>query len=82
MATTIQSSKGLSSDLVFLTHFDDRFFIKNEDKSIITNQDICNFIVALTRARKKVILISTTKLKPTFLNWIKPERINKIEFKK
>lgn len=81
-ATTIQSSKGLSSELVILTHFDDRFYIKNEDKSVILDQEICNFIVALTRARKKVIMISTAKSKPTFLNWINSERIENVEFKK
>jgi superfamily I DNA/RNA helicase len=74
-ATTIQSSKGLSSDLVFLTHFDDRFIIKDDDKTKILDQEICNFIVALTRARKKIFLISTEKKKPTFLNWINPDKI-------
>lgn len=70
-ATTIASAKGLAADYVFITHFDDRFFIKNSDKKNITDQDICSFIVALTRARKRVFLISSdTKKKPTFLEWI------------
>ena len=75
-ATTIQSSKGLAADYVFITHFDDRYFIKDKDKSKITDQDICNFLVALTRARKRVFLISSdTSKTPAFLNWIEPERI-------
>ena len=76
-ATTIQSSKGLSADYVFITHFDDRYFVRNKDKAIITDQEICNFIVALTRARTKVFLISSTKKQPTFLQWINKDRIEK-----
>jgi len=69
--TTIPSSKGLAADYVFITHFDDRYFIKSKNKSKITDQDICSFIVALTRARKKAFLISSdTKNEPTFLKWI------------
>ena len=72
--TTIQSSKGLAADYVFITHFDDRYFIK--DESEVADQDICNFLVALTRARKKVFLISTdTKKRPVFLTWIDNKRI-------
>ncbi len=74
-ATTIQSSKGLSADYVFITHFDDRYFIKNKNKTIITDQEICNFIVALARARTKVFLISSTEKQPTFLQWINKDRI-------
>lgn len=75
-ATTIQSSKGLAADYVFITHFDDRYFIKDEDKSKISDQDICNFIVALTRAKRKVFLFSSdTRKKPLFLKWIDKKRI-------
>jgi len=75
-ATTIQSSKGLADEYVFITHFDDRYFIKDEDKTKICDQDICNFLVALTRAKRKVFLISSdNKNEPTFLNWINRERI-------
>ena len=78
-ATTIQSSKGLDADYVFITHFDDQYFIKNIDKKKITDRDICNFLVALTRARRGVFLISSSARKvPTFLKWIKEERIKKI----
>ena len=74
--TTIQGSKGLDADYVFITYFDDRYFIKDRDKSKINDQDICNFIVSLTRAKKKVFLISSdTQIKPVFLNWIDKKRI-------
>jgi len=75
-AATVHGSKGLDADYVFITHLDDRYFIKATDKSKISDQDICNFVVALTRARKKVFLISSvTTKRPTFLKWIKDKRI-------
>lgn len=78
-ATTIQSSKGLEADYVFITYFDDRYFIKNKDKKNIEDKEICNFLVALTRARRKVFLISSDdKKEPTFLKWIKNDRIEKV----
>ncbi len=81
-ATTIQSSKGLAAEYVFITNFDDLYFIKSKDKKIISDQDICNFLVALTRARRKVFLISTDgKKEPTFLQWIDKGRIEEFVFK-
>lgn len=78
-ATTIQSSKGLAADYVFITYFDDKYFIKNKDKKNIEDKEICNFLVALTRARRKVFLISSDdKKEPTFLKWIKNDRIEKV----
>lgn len=78
-ATTIQSSKGLAADVVFITYFDDLFFIKDKDKTKIFDQDICNLLVALTRARKKVYLVSTNfKKQPTFVKWIAPERLETV----
>lgn len=79
IATTVQSSKGLAADYVFITHFDDQYYVKDKDKSNITDQDICKFLVALTRARKKAILISSDTTKtPIFLQWIAPKCIQKI----
>jgi superfamily I DNA/RNA helicase len=78
-ATTIQSSKGLAADYVFITHFDDRYFIKETDKTNVSDQDICNFLVALTRARRRVFLISSdTARAPLFLKWIDKRRIREI----
>ena len=74
--TTVESSKGLAADYVFITYFDDTYFIKNKDKTKISDKDICKFLVALTRARHKVFLISSNdKKKPTFLNWINSDKI-------
>jgi hypothetical protein len=41
---------------------------------------VCSFLVALTRARKKVFLLSTDNAKtPTFLQWIDEKRICEVE---
>lgn len=77
-ATTIQSSKGLAGQYVFITHFEDRFFIKDDNKANISDQDICNFVVALTRTQRKVFLISSVEKDPTFLTWISEERIERL----
>jgi superfamily I DNA/RNA helicase len=74
--TTMQSSKGLSADFVFITHFDDRFFI-GQEKDMLSDRQICNFLVALSRARNKVFLVSTANEDPTFLKWIDPQRIER-----
>lgn len=75
-ATTIQSSKGLSVDYVFITYFDDQYFIDIKNKKI-TDINVCNFLVALTRAKKGVFLISSNKKRtPVFLSWINKKRIN------
>lgn len=77
-ATTIQSSKGLSVDYVFITYFDDQYFTDIKNKRI-TDLNIYNFLVCLTRARKGVYLISSnTKKEPIFLSWIKKERIKHV----
>jgi len=78
-ATTIQSSEGLAEQYVFITYFDDRFLIQADDKTQISDQDICNFLVALTRAQKEVFLISSDVTKePTFLKWIDDSRIERV----
>jgi superfamily I DNA/RNA helicase len=78
--TTIESAKGLAADYVFITYFDDRYFIKDKDKTKISDKDICKFLVAITRARLKVILISSDdKKKPTFLNWINSDKIEVVK---
>ena len=65
----------MAADIVFITHFDDRYFINDEG---ITDQDICNFLVAITRTRVKLFLISSLKQEPTFLKWIKKDRYEDI----
>jgi hypothetical protein len=75
--STITRAKGLSEDFVFVVHFDDRSFL--EGGKALSDQKICSFLVALTRARKKVILVSCTDGTPTFLKWIAPERIETVK---
>ena len=67
--TTIQSSKGLSAEYVFITHCDDQYLIRKGPKNV-SDQDICSFLVALTRARRKVFLLSSRKEQPTFVKWV------------
>ncbi|MGH2566780.1 MAG: 3'-5' exonuclease, partial [Bacteroidota bacterium] len=72
--TTIESSKGLAADYVFIPYFDDIYFIKS--KKNISNKDVCKFLVALTRARRRAYLISSSNSDtPTFLSWINEDRI-------
>jgi len=73
--TTIPSSKGLAEDYVFIADFDDRFFLEKEQKC--SDQKIFDFLVALTRARRKVFLISAEPKVPKFLTWIAKGRIEK-----
>lgn len=80
--TTIERSKGLAAEYVFITHCDDRLLIADKDKTKITDRDICKFLVALTRAKKRVFLISSDLQKEaTFLKWIKTDRMEELEFK-
>jgi superfamily I DNA/RNA helicase len=70
--TTVQGSKGLADDVVFVMDVDDRFFI---GKNGITDRCVCNFMVALTRAKKKLFLISAPGPMPTFVSWIDKGRL-------
>ena len=78
-ATTVESSKGLAADYVFITHFDDRYFISQENgRPAICDRDICKFLVALTRAKSKAFLVSSQRQDPLFLQWISQERIGRL----
>ena len=79
MVTTIQSSKGLSADYVFITHIDDLYCVRDKDAGI-SDQDVCSFLVALTRARRKAYLLYTDNAQtPTFLTWIVKSRICEVK---
>jgi superfamily I DNA/RNA helicase len=78
IATTVQSSKGLAADYVFITHCDDQYMVKDKDKSNLSDRDVCNFLVALTRARKRVYLISSRDGDPQFVQWIDSGRIDRV----
>ncbi|HKM80645.1 MAG TPA: UvrD-helicase domain-containing protein [Candidatus Acidoferrum sp.] len=81
--TTIEASKGLDREYVFITHFDDRMLVTAKDKTNISDRDICKFLVALTRARRKAFLISSDlKKAPTFLSWISRDSIEEIPWGK
>lgn len=80
LVTTIQSSKGLAADYVFIAHFDDQYFVRGRDKHELSDENVCSFLVALTRARRKVFLVSTVRgEKPTFLTWIDEQRICEVK---
>jgi superfamily I DNA/RNA helicase len=76
--TTIPSSKGLADDYVFIVDFDDRFFLEKDRNC--SDQKIYDFIVALTRARRKVFLISSERKEPKLLTWIAKDKIEKVSF--
>ena len=70
--TTIPSAKGLSADYVFITHFDDQYYTIG---GVVNDREVFAFLVALTRAKKKAVLISSKDQKPELLGWIDPSRI-------
>lgn len=71
--TTITSSKGLSDDYVFITHFDDQHFVRD---SAVSDNDVYAFLVALTRAKKKSFLVSSKDETPLFLDWVDTSKID------
>lgn len=73
--TTIPSSKGLAGDYVFITHFDDQYYTES-GKGTVSDREVIAFLVALTRARKKAILISSKDKAPVLLHWIDQARID------
>lgn len=73
--TTYQSSKGLAADFVFLAYCDDQYCIRNRGGSI-EDQDVCNMLVGLTRAKSCAHLIATNQNSiPTIVSWIDQRRI-------
>ena len=70
--TTVQGSKGLADDIVFVTGADDRFFI---GKGAITDRCVCNFLVSMTRAKRKLFLVSSPGATSTLVSWIDQQRV-------
>ncbi len=65
---TMLGAKGLTRDYVFLVNCDDRFIL---DKGNPTDENICKFLVSLTRAKKKFTIFSSNNDEtPIFLQWI------------
>lgn len=71
--TTILGSKGLTSDYVFLVNFDGKYILDKGKE--ITDENICKFLVALTRARRRVYVYTSQAKLPTFVNWIGKKHI-------
>lgn len=94
--TTINGSKGLSANYVFLVGMNNTCSVlvrqKRKtlagfpfDKNNSTDNEICQFIVGITRTRKKCYLISNFRFgeiyniqKSVFLDWINSSRIDNI----
>lgn len=76
IVTTIPSSKGLAADLVFMPYFDDRLVASDG----ITDQVVCNILVAFTRARTKLVLIATGAIRSRILDWINSDRIETVDW--
>lgn len=81
--TTINGSKGMSANYVFLIGMNNGEFPKSVPNP--TDNEICQLIVGLTRTRKKCYLISNArfglafgKLKSVFIDWINSARIDRI----
>ena len=75
--TNLLRSKGLSADYVFITHLDDRFFL--EDRTNVGEKDIYNILVALSRAKKKIYLMSMPNNKTTFINVIRDGKASLVD---
>jgi superfamily I DNA/RNA helicase len=74
--TTVMSSKGLSADFVYFIGIDDKNILDKETKNF-TDHKICEFLVAITRAKEKLTLISLEDDNPKILELISQEYINK-----
>jgi superfamily I DNA/RNA helicase len=94
--TTINGSKGLSANYVFLVGMNNTcsVLVRGKRKMLAgfpfdrnnpTDNEICQFIVGITRTRKKCYLISNSRFgeicniqKSIFLDWINSARIDNI----
>lgn len=79
--TTVMSSKGLSAELVYFVGIDDAIIFDRETKKV-TDQTICEVLVAMTRSKEKLTLISLYEENPTILSYIDQQRINRVYVKR
>ena len=70
--TTILGSKGLTNDYVFMVNFDNKYIL---EKGKTTDEVICKFLVALTRARKRAYIYTSDEDLPSFTKWINSKNI-------
>ena len=82
-------SKGLQAGHVFIVGMNDQHF--PYDNAAPTNEEACQLLVALTRARKSCSVVSTgriggsTRRRSVFIDWLGPhlaevEYVNKAYF--
>ena len=74
-------SKGLTRDYSFLVNFDDKYLLEKDQtsgKMKMTNEAICKFLVALTRAKTRTYIFTSENNLPTFVNWIGGEHFQVI----
>lgn len=74
--TTVMSSKGLSADLVYYLGIDDSEMLDGQT-NLITDNKLCEFLVGITRAKKKLTLISLVDSSPKILEFIDNTVLNK-----
>lgn len=72
---TPMSSKGLSADFVYYIGIDDKDMLDNTTATP-TDQKVCEFLVGMTRAKRKLTLISKKDKTPKILNYINPTYIS------
>ncbi len=82
--TTINGSKGLSADYVFILAMNNGDLPKNPQN--ITDTEICQLLVGITRARKRCYLVSNGSFgakrgitQSVFIDWIDQSRVQTIE---
>jgi superfamily I DNA and/or RNA helicase len=50
---------------------------RSHEEGGVGDKDVFNFLVALTRAKKKAFLISSKPAEPTLLGWIDADKLEK-----
>lgn len=81
-ATSFHGAKGLTAQHVYIVGLHNGELPRNPES--VKDLEICKFVVALTRARKKCTLLRTrrfgekVKEKSCFISWIKPDRLEPI----
>lgn len=76
MLTSLMGSKGLQADHVFIVGVNEAHF--PHDNGSVTDEEVCQLLVALTRARKACTLLSSDRLGAArlrgsvFVEWLRP----------
>jgi superfamily I DNA/RNA helicase len=84
--TTHNGSKGMSAGFTFIVGLENEVLPRTPDR--ISDNEICQFVVALTRTRQQCHLISTgffagvKRNASDFLAWIPPEHISRVRVDK